>query len=299
MQRKILAASILLVALIGAASAQGGADGATGWRPSASFTPWGQGSADLDGGGSFRASGALLRVGVGGDMGGGNQAGVRLSYDRIDYRFSAPGGQAPWDDVGRIGLGAQFVFRGAGGWSYLLSPSAGYSLEDGAKPDDALVYGALAAAVKRFDADRTIGIGLGVFDQVGKVRAQPVLFVDWKLSERLRLANPLAAGPTGGGGLELSTRFDGGWTLGAGAAYRTLRFRLREDGPFPDGVGEERGAVGFVRAGRRIGREVRLDLYAGAVFAGQLKAENANGEAMLKRGFDPAPLLGATLSLGF
>lgn len=170
MQKKFLTIPFLVAAAIGTASAQ--TDGSTpGWRPFGSLTLWGQGDTDVDDGGSFRASGASLRAGVGGVMGSGHQASVTLTYDLIDYRFSAPaafGNAAPWDDVQRLGVGAQFVFRGANGWSYLVSPSVGYSMEDDAKSDDALVYGAFAAAVKRFGAERTIGLGLGVFDQIEK-----------------------------------------------------------------------------------------------------------------------------------
>lgn len=207
------------------------------WQPFASVTPWGQGSAELDAGGDFRASGAIVRAGVSGPIGNGHRAGLTLNYDYTDYRFSLPtafGGVAPWDDVRRIGLSAPFLFRGSNGWSYLAIPSVDYFMEDKAKSSEAVTYGAVIAAAKRFDPDRQLGIGVGVFDQIEKVRAFPIIVVDWKLTDRLRLANPLAAGPTGGAGLELSYLLDGDWELGGGAAYRMLRFRLDEAGPFPN-----------------------------------------------------------------
>jgi hypothetical protein len=99
--------------------------------------------------------------------------------------------------------------------------------------------------------------------------------------------------------VELNYRFDNGWVLGGGAAYRALRFRLREDGPFPNGIGEERGVPGFVHAARALGRTLRLDLYAGAIFGGELRVENASGDELITDDFDAVPFLGATLTARF
>jgi hypothetical protein len=272
------------------------------WQPFASVTPWGQGSAELDAGGDFRASGAIVRAGVSGPVGNGHRAGLTLSYDYTDYRFSAPtafGGFAPWDDVQRIGLGAPLLFRGSTGWSYLVTPLVDYIGEDDAKSSETVTYGAVIGASKHFDSDRQLGFAVGVFNQLEKVRVYPFILVDWKVTDRLRLVNPLLVGPTGGAGLELNYRFDGGWILGGGAAYRTIRFRLKETGAFPNGIGEQRGVAGFVHAARPLGRALRLDLYAGAIFGGELRVENASGDGLITEKFDPAPLVGATLAATF
>jgi hypothetical protein len=268
----------------------------------ASVTPWGRGDGDLDGGGDFRASGVIVRGGVDGPIGNGHRVGLTLNYDYTDYRFSSPtafGGVAPWDDLQRIGLSAPFVFRGANGWSYLLTPSVDYFMEDDAKSSEALTYGAVVAAAKRFGPERLLGFGVGVFDRLEQASVLPVIIADWKLTDRLRLVNPLAAGPTGGAGLELNYRIGNGWVLGGGAAYRTVRFRLNEAGPFPNGIGEERGVAGFFHAGRSLGGTFQLDFYAGALFGGELRLENANGDELARQDFDPAPLLGATLTAKF
>jgi hypothetical protein len=298
-----LAALLVLAASAEPARAQAADDGPRpSWQPFASFTPWGQGDADLDAGGDFRASGMIVRAGVGGPIGNGHRAGLTLNYDYTDYRFSSPtafGGLAPWDDIQRIGLSAPLVFSGANGWSYLVTPSVDYFMEDDAKSSEALAYGAVVAAAKRFGPDRLLGFGVGVFDRLEEVSVLPVILVDWKLTERLRIENPLAAGPTGGAGLELNYRFDGGWVLGGGAAYRTVRFRLNENGPVPNGIGEERGVAGFFHAGRTLGGTFRLDLYAGALFGGELRLENASGDELVREDFDPAPFVGATLTARF
>lgn len=272
------------------------------WRPFVSAAPWTHGSADLDGGGDFRASGLILRAGATRPLGNGHQAGLTFNYDFTNYRFSSPaafGGIAPWDDVHRVGFSTPFVIRGTGGWGFLLTPSADYLMEEGASSSDALSYGAVLAASRRFDADRQLGFGLGVFDQLEEVKVFPFIVVDWKLGERWRLANPLPAGPTGGGGLELNYRFDAGWTLGGGAAYRSVRFRLSENGSFANGIGETRSLAGFVHAARDLGPNSRLGLYAGALFAGELRVENASGDELARQDFDPAPFFGAALTLRY
>ena len=295
MTRRKYALALVLFAIVQPAVGEG-------WRPFASAAPWIQGSADLDGGGDFRAAGLILRAGATRPFGNGHQAGLTFSYDFTDYRFSSPaafGGLAPWDDVHRVGLSTPFVIRGTGGWGFLVTPSLDYLMEEGASSSDALSYGAVLAASRRFDADLQLGLGFGIFDQLEEVKVFPFIVVDWKLGERWRLANPLPAGPTGGGGLELNYRFDAGWTLGGGAAYRSVRFRLSEDGSFANGIGETRSVAAFLHAARDLGPNSRLGLYAGALFAGELRVESASGDELARQDFDPAPFFGAALSLRY
>jgi hypothetical protein len=274
---------------------------ASGWRSFVTVSPWFQGDADLDNGGDFRASGIFFRGGASRPVGEGFHAGLTLNYEYTDYRFSSPvafGGIAPWDDTHRIGLGVPLVFQGAGGWSYLVTPSVDLSMEDGADTGESFEYGAVFAVAKRFDSDRQIGIGVGIFDRLEDTSVFPFLLVDWKLTERLRLVNPVAPGLTGGAGLELNYRLGDDWTVGGGGTYRSMRFRLDETGRFPNGIGEERGAIAFLHADRSFGR-FQLNLYVGAVLAGRLEVENANGDTLVKEDFDPAPLVGGSVSFRF
>ena len=122
------------------------------------------------------------------------------------------------------------------------------------------------------------------------------MLVDWRLSERWRLANPLPAGPTGPAGLELDYSLGDGWNLGLGAAWRSTRFRLSEDGPVANGIGEESGVPVFLRATRSFGPNATLYLYAGAVTAGSLTVEDTAGRVLREVDFGTAPLLGITFS---
>ncbi len=267
------------------------------WNASVAITPWFQGSVDFSGGG-FDARGAMVRAGVDGPVGGGHRAGLTLSYDYTEYGFSSPT-FAPWTNVHHIGLAAPFLFLGANQWTFLVSPSVDYFLEDGADWSKTPAYGAVAAALKRFGPNLQLGLGLGAFSRLEETSVIPFPLVDWRITDRLRLANVLRAGPTGGAGLELSCQLAAGWTLGLGGAYRSARFRLREHGQFPNGIGEERAIPLFGHVSGRFGRILVLDVYAGALVGGELRVEDSGGNELHLRGYDPAPLLAAALSTRF
>jgi hypothetical protein len=229
-------------------------------------------------------------------------AGITLNYAYYDNRFALPNAfsaAAPWGDVERVGLNVPLSVRTDAGWAFVLTPSLDYFRERDADWGESLTYGAVLSAARSFGPKNRLGFGLGVYQQLEEVRAFPFLVVDWQLSERLRLNNPLPAGPTGPAGLELNYRASARWELGAGAAYRRVRFRLSEDGAFPGGIGEESGVITFLHAATRLGPTVSLDLYGGALLSGELSVEDRNGEALARHGFDSAPLLGATLRVRF
>jgi hypothetical protein len=295
----VLGVLLLLSFAAGEGRAEGGGSSAAGaFRPSLSITPYYQGSADMDGGGSFSAVGAITRLGVISRLGDKGFWGLTLNYDYTDYRFSdanAFGGVAPWNDVERVGLSAPFNVI-SGEWGWLFAPSVDYFRETGAVWNDALAYGAVFSGARMFSSGR-LGLGLGVFNRLEKVQVFPFIAVDWQLSEHWRLTNPLAAGPTGPAGLEAKYAFASGWEIGAGGAYRSVRFRLDENGPAAGGVGEEQGIVGFVHLTRAVDRHLSLDFYAGAIFSGQLTTEDSNGNTLSEVDFDTAPLVGLTFSL--
>jgi hypothetical protein len=273
-----------------------------GWKPSATITPWFQGSADLSGGGGFEASGGMFRAGVDGPVSGGHRAGLTLTYEYTDYSFSSPaafGHVAPWSDVHHLGLAVAVLLQLPSAWSLLVSPSFDFFMEDSADWGDATTYGAVLAVSKRFGADLRLGFGVSAFDRLEEVGVMPFPVVDWRITDQLRLTNPLDAGPTGGAGLELSYQLDGGWTIGAGGTFRSARFRLRDRGPFPNGIGEQRAVPAFVHAGRRFGQTFALDVYAGALLGGLLRVEDSGGGKLAEQDVDPAPFLGGTFSTRF
>lgn len=275
---------------------------ATGWQTSFSLTPVYLASADIDGGGTYESRVLALSIGGSRPVSSRATAGVTLTYAYYDNRFTeanAFGAAAPWSNVERVGLSVPVFVRTDDAWAYLVTPSVDYFHERGAEWSESLTYGAILSAARSFSSRNRVGFGLGVYQQLEEVRAFPFLVVDWQLTDRLRLNNPLPAGPTGPAGLELNYRASVRWEVGMGAAYRRVRFRLRDDGAFPGGVGEESGVIAFLHAATRFGEDVSLDLYGGALLGGELQVEDSNGDNIAQHGFDSAPLLGATVRVRF
>lgn len=272
------------------------------WQPFLSVTPVYQGKGDLDGGGHYSAQSAMMRIGVLGELGRSNRASATLKYDYTDHSFSHPGrfgNAAPWNSVQRYGVSTSMSFGLDDGWSVGLAPSFDWFHENGSDAGDAFTWGGIVSASKRFENDNRLGFGMGAFDRIEETSVFPFLLVDWRIGDRWRLMNPLPAGPTGPAGLELEYRFDTGWNVGIGAAWRNARFRLRNDGAVPNGIGEERGVPVFFRATRTLDEQTSLNLYAGLVTAGQLRIEDSSGRELNRVDFDTAPLFGATYSARF
>jgi hypothetical protein len=297
---------LLALAAVGAALAAAGsahAQQTDRWRSFASLTPLYQSSAGIDGGGDFSTRGILFRAGTIGPMSAQTTTGVTFSYDYTDYRFGTPtftGVHAPWGEVERVGLSFPLVMRPRESWNIGVTPSVDSFREKGGDWNESLSYGATFSVTRVFDQDRRLGLGVGVFERLEETRFFPYISVDWPLTARLRVTNPLPAGPTGPAGLELRYRLDRGWETGVGAAYRSYRFRLANDNPsVRDGIGEEDAVPVFLRVSRTLGPNYAVDFYAGALFGGRLRLEDSNGNRTSERDFDPAGLFAVSLSARF
>jgi hypothetical protein len=263
-----------------------------------SVTPIYQGDADLDRGGEARMTGVATRLGTLTDFGGGTRAGVTLTYDYYDFRSTEPiafGSVPPWGKVQRYGATFPVMSRVGEGWVLGVAPSVEWFKENDASSSDALVWGATFSAVRLYQGGNRIGLGLAAFDRIEDTSLIPFLIVDWRFGDRWRLINPLPSGPAGGAGLELDYRFDSGWSLGLGFALREFRFRLAENGPVPNGIGEERLVPVFLRATFDMNPSFALHAYAGVSTGGRLRVEDPSGNLLREDDLDNAPLIGLTL----
>lgn len=270
---------------------------------SASVTPLFMADSDLDRGGevgmtSWQVSGSGNWV-LGRDV----RAGVQLRYEQQDWSFASPaafGGSAPWETVTRYGVGVPINYVLGDGWSLNVTPRADWSGEEGADQSEALGLGLTAGAVKMFGPGKMLGFGLAVFDDIDDTTFFPFILVDWKFDNGWRIANPLAVGPSGPAGLELSYDLGGGWDLGAGAAYRSTRFRLATDNRLAaNGAAEVSSLPAFVRAGYASRDGWRVDLYAGAFFGSELNIDDKSGNRVAEDKFGNAPSVAANFSIRF
>lgn len=253
---------------------------------------------DLDAGGEASFAGVFTSLGRRWALSERSSLGLRLSFDYEDWDFSGPvafGGAEPWSEIYRLGLSLPYIHAAGNGWRWTVTPTVGYSGESGARSSDAIEYGATLSVAQRVRPDLLFGLGVGVFKQIEDTSAFPFVIIDWRINERLRLSNPLPPGPTGGAGLELSYAFSNGWEAGLAASYRSRRFRLDRDGPFPDGVGERQYIPVVARIGRSLSEGIALDFYLGAETGSKLRVEDRNGNRLFSDDKDPAVLVGMSL----
>lgn len=265
-----------------------------------SLAPFYQPSANIDGGGDFTLGSLFSRFKVGTSVSERTTVGLSLKYDVDDYDFSGDtefAGMAPWDDARRVGVGVPIFVRLPDSWSFNISPAVNWLNEQGADSSESISYGATTFALKSFSREKSIGLGAGVFRDIDDdSRIFPFIAVDWRFNERWRLSNPFDADVLGPAGLELSYSFNDMWQLGGGGVYRSFRFRLDREGVAPNGIGENKGWVGFLRL-RRSGRSgVDFDVYAGATFNGKLELSNQIGEEISSSDYETAPFMALSLT---
>jgi hypothetical protein len=229
-------------------------------------------------------------------------ADVSVAYVYEDWNFGSPsalGAVAPWGTINRPSVSAGVRYRYSDALTFLVAPQVQWDYETGASASDGLSYGAVLGAVYKYSPTLTVGLGAAAFRQVNKTEVFPFVIVNWQINDKLLLSNPLEAGPTGGPGIELTYDLDEAWDLGIGVAFRDTRFRLRRDGPTPDGIGQDKGVPIFAHLEFSPSRALTVDFYAGAIVNGNMRVLNSNGSTVASSDYKPQPVLGIRASYAF
>jgi hypothetical protein len=298
-----LAAPILFAALSCAASASHAQEGGTrGTLSSASVAGTARLDADIDGGGAFSANGVVAKGTIGRTLGPGWTGAVTVSYAYEDWSFATPdafGSAGPWDSINAPSIGANLRYRYSDQVFLFVSPQVAWTYESGAIASDGLSYGAAFGATYAYSRTLSVGLGAAAFRQVNRTQVLPFVIVEWQINDKLVLSNPLEAGPTGGPGIELSYALDDRWDAGIGVAFRNTRFRLKSDGGWPNGIGEDKGVPVFAHVTFSPTRAVTVDLYAGAIVNGRLKVLDSNGSTVTSSDYHAQPVLGVRAAYAF
>ena len=228
---------------------------------------------------------------------------LSLSYSRDAYDIAVPnaaGGFNPWGEIDTVGLSLPIIWGLADRWTLLGIPMIRGTAESGADWGDAITGGGIVGFSYRVSDSLSIGPGLGLLTQLeDRVNPFPVLVVDWTFADRGTLATGRGLGASQGPGLLLSSAASETWTLLLGGRYERFRFRLRENGAVPDGVGEDRGLPLSLGARYRWNRVATLTCFAGVNAAGRILVEDASGSDLFSSNYDPAPFFGAMASFRF
>jgi hypothetical protein len=257
---------------------------------------------DIDGGGDFHWEGFVASGSLTWQLTREFSAGLTLRYGYEHWSFSTPnafGGAAPWTNLNSPRVGLNLAYQVAPDLALFVAPQIEWDYESGASASDGQSYGAVVGVTKVFSPQLVLGLGAGIYRQIDENQVFPFVIVNWQIDDKWSVRNALPAGPAGGAGLELAYAIDGNWEIAGGGAYREYRFRLRDDGPVPGGIGENRGIPLFARLTRKLGAQGRIDLVAGAILGGRLEVTNASGSATTASDYKSAPLLGITAALDF
>jgi hypothetical protein len=282
------------------ASIEAGPPAGNDWRFKLDAGALHQFDTSLDDGGDFDIDRYYLRLGASRGFGASANAGVSLGYGESRYGFSGGGfgGSEPWGTIREMRLSLPLSYRPEGNWSYFAIPSLRYEGERGAKRSKSDRWGLLAGAAYRFSDRLSIGPGLGVFSDIeDDTDVFPILLLDWKIRDDLRLETGRGLAASRGPGLTLRWSPLASWEFSLSARYEKTRFRLDKDGPVPNGVGQDKSVPLAVAASYKPNRQLELSLLAGADFAGNLRLEDADGRRLESSDYDTAPFVGLLLTL--
>jgi hypothetical protein len=258
--------------------------------------------ADLDGGGDFSVNAAAFRAKLGRAFGTRTSADVSVSYVYEDWHFGTPnalGSTAPWGTIHQPSVGASVRYGYSDALAFLVAPQVEWNYETGASASDGLSYGAVVGAIYTYSKTLTVGVGAAAFRQVNRTQVFPIVIVNWQINDKLTLSNPLEAGPTGGPGVELTYEISEPWDFGVGVAFRDTRFRLRRDGPTPNGIGQDKGVPVFAHLAFSPSQALTIDFYAGAIVDGNMRVLDSNGATLSSSDYKTQPVLGIRAAYAF
>ena len=279
------------------ATAQGRPPGTV--TPSLAVTGVHQFDADVDEGGSVGWGSVSISAGVTRQMVPAFAAGISARHISEQWRMDTPAafaGQSPWRDLQRSNVGLNLSLALSRSFLVGLSPVVEWARERDASADDALTYGAVVSAVKVVNSGLTLGAGASVNRQFYSVKVSPFLIINWKLSDRFKIANALPAGPEGGAGIEARWTLAPDWELAAGGVIRSDRYRLANDAPYAGLIGETASIPMFARLSRTLGPHGKADFYAGVLANGRLRIKDSDGNEVANTGYPVAPALAMSLS---
>ena len=226
--------------------------------------------------------------------------GLGLYYNASSYRFSGVTAiplPDPWDTVLNYGGGIPFTFALTKQWQIIIVPSVQFAGETGANWGSSLVYGGIGSVTYNWGKANYIGLGVAGFQNLGETDIFPYINVNWHITDRWRLSNPLESSPNGPGGLKLSYGLTPHWEIGAAGAYRFYRFRLDRNGSLPNGIGQysQLPLVGNLTYTKSL---VSLTVYGGVALKNKIWLETSNYDGIYQAGQKPAPLVGFNVTIG-
>lgn len=255
-------------------------------------------SADLDDGpGDFSVARVRAFLEVGFDLGQRRNLAVGFGSERSWYDFKnatalEPGG----DPFGRTSDTELFLrynapFNDNTTWFGLAA--IGLAAEDGADISDSFVYTGSLGFVTKASEDFSWGLGVLVRTQLeDDTLVIPVPQIRWAINDQWTLESQRA-------GLRLDYAHSETLSFGLQGEYASRSFRLRDDGPLPDGMVTDRRVPVSFYANYQATDSITIGASIGASLLGEIELFDDSGDTTAKDDFDPSLFFGLTARIRF
>ena len=228
---------------------------------------------------------------------------LRFQYQRDDWDFSGTTGMGnddPWDQVSTIDIALQWTHHSDDKTRVFGGPIIRWSGDSGAEQSKSDVLGGMIGVSYSFSETLLLGGGVGIIESLeDDSRIFPVIVVDWKLSDDVKLSSNLLTRYGSRTGVEFVWTPHEDWSLGAGLSYDYSRFRLDDDGIAPNGVGEATSLPLTFRATYHPSTSVDITIFGGVVFSGDLSVYDSSGLTLQTENYDSAGTIGLLAQIRF
>ena len=273
------------------------------WRIETAASAVHQFRSDLDAGGDVAIDRVFGQVSLGYGFSQRTSVGLALSAGFTDYDFGGGatlGGGTPWGRIDEYRLSVPVRMGLTDSIDGFAIASVRWNGESDADTGDSRSEGVLAGASWRLAPNFAIGPGVVVFNELGdETDVFPILLLDWDVTDRLNIGTAPGFGATQGPGLQASYTLIDTLTVAVGGRYESVRFRLDDTGPAPDGIGETQTTPLYVQATWSPAPLISVGAIAGVDVMGEVTLRNRDGDRIETREIDPAPFLGLSGRLRF
>ena len=227
----------------------------------------------------------------------------RFMFSNYDFNNAVvldPINGDPWDDIQTILLDGRIEWWMTNDIAMIFGPFLMFSRESSAEWNDAFTGGGFVGFMFISSRNLVWGGGLGISTQIcDSLLVYPIIILDWKINDQLKLSS--VAGPVGLAytGLELIWDVGHGFEAGFGFRYEYRRFRLGPTGFAPNGAGEDTSWPLWARISYSFNEHVEIDLYGGLVAGGRFKVDDFNGRPLTREDYDITPTLALGVRVNF
>lgn len=271
----------------------------TGWSPFFNGGSVYNFETDLDDGGSFSVNRYYIEGGMAYLFRRDRMVSLSVGYGQDDYRFAGTTSD-PWNNIDNYRASLFTRWGMDNGWTWFAAASIRSYGETGATMSDTLSGGGFGGASYTFSDTLTLGPGLGVFGRIeDRPLVIPIIIINWDITEKLSLGTGGGLAATAGPGLTLDYKATKHWSMSLSGRYENKRFRLAEDGPVPNGIGEDRSipVLGSIRYMLYPGTHITGIM--GYNLGGEFRLEDAGGGYLDEQSYDSSFFAGLTMGIRF